>query len=183
MIIISPSVKHCGHHFLRYRILEPYFTGWPPHTQIPYEDKNYCLYGHFEHNNTNNFNTLWNNYGGMTTAVIPLRHPARVLESYRRRSTVQSREGEFMQEWRYMMDITQNFKDVWWFHLDDNDLREEQAHAIQFDLLGQAVDIDWSVNKKTGSKKDTHDLTITNELLKDIPQSFIDFYEEKKQWT
>ena len=183
-IVIAPSVKHCGHHFIMEQIFKPEYTPTPPYgTPIG----NTVFTGHFEE--CNGFNNMWFILGERYKIYIPLRHPARVLESIRRRGLRQVNfHSEFFMQWSTMMNCINHWsihgKKVMYIHLDDYELRTKQAASIldDLDMSHKYNSIDWSVNGKNGSRQNTHDLDINDELLVDVPKYFIDFYENAKSY-
>jgi len=175
-IVICPSVQHTGHNFMVRRIFEPYYIPHPPNRPLPDDDRNYMLTGHF--NDNHNFD--WNGLSQKFPVYMPLRHPARVLESFMRRNTVASSEAAFRSHWRAMMAfVKQCPTKIYYLHLDSA-LRCHQAGSILKSLDINDKTVDWSVTEETGSKQGTHDLELTGELIKRVPKFFIDFYEETK---
>lgn len=182
-IVICPSVKHCGHNFMMEQIFRPHYKPTPP----DYPDVGPTVFtGHFEE--TRNFNHIWATFGGVYPIFIPLRHPARVLESFRRRGLKQVKfQPGFYFQWYTMMTLVDYWEglgsEIHYLHLDDNDLRYKQAFNI-LSVLGiedKFHEIDWGINARNGCKSKTHNLEITDELTHEIPDQMIDFYYETKE--
>jgi hypothetical protein len=102
-----------------------------------------------------------------------MRHPARVWESFKRRG--KSKES-YDSQWRNMIDVVYKY-DPFFVHIDRPDIRDSQVSEMAR-RLDKPLKTDWHVGKDTGSHKNTHNLEITEELLKEIPQEYIDFYYE-----
>lgn len=179
MIVCCPSVPHCGHHFLMYRMFtdkaQSREYGWrilapklPPHIEL-----NTVYAAHFDPMWMPHWHRLVSRY----PVIVPLRHPARVAASYAGRTTVRSMRGDWVSQWDRMLSLS---TDNWLFlHLDDPAIRVRQAQDI-LNLIGSNRIIDWSIGDDSGSKAGTHDLELTPELLEGVPQRFIDFYEGAK---
>lgn len=103
--------------------------------------------------------------------VVPLRHPARCLESFRRRGRAY---GLYLQQWD---NLIENPPKAYYVHIDDLDRRD--ADIARFEHLIH-VPVDWNPSLASGAKRGTHNLEITNALLHDVPQDYIDFYMEEK---
>lgn len=178
MIFISPSVRHTGRNFLQKRIYEPSFRVWPRLRRPVPAGLDAVLTGHYvDSSGTNN---LWKGFAPKYTAILPIRHPARVAEAYRVRFAV-SGVGfdDFKYQWECMMELSEICKEVLWLHLDDPTLREEQAERIQL-KLGIKQPIDWTISEEINCRHGTHNIAITEELLDGIPPEFIKFYESRR---
>ena len=172
MIIACPSVPHTGHHFLKNRI----FKEWTPCSPAcVIESDNSVIMAHFDIE----FMDVWRRVVKEMPVIIPLRHPARSRVSFERRGTLGSDVVGHLHQWARLMEIDRIAEDVTYFHLDDNEIRETQIKAIcsRFNIDHA---IDWSVNAESGSKCGTHDLEITDSMMKSVPSEFIDFYLEKR---
>ena len=175
MIINAPSVPHTGHHFMMYRVFKDYAkTSVAGHRDVIFrEDEDILIADHFH----DAFMPSWIECLGKYPCVISLRHPARVLASYDSRNTTIATRRLFFAEWEAMMSVADLFKEPFYFHLDAYDVRKREADYLK-DRFGLTHEIDWSVSRETGSKHDNHDLALTEELLKDVPNLFVDFYEQ-----
>ena len=171
MMIAAPSVPHTGKHFLESRVFKGYQAIAPVHEG--HMLGNVLITAHFDIG----FMDAWVTWVRALPTVITLRHPARVLESYRRRATIGSKFASYLRQWESLMYIVKEAKDVSYLCIDDMEVREAQAEDIRnkFNLNV----FNWSVTSETGSKHNTHDLVLTDELLKDVPVEFINFYQEK----
>ena len=172
MIIACPSVPHTGHHFLKNRI----FNEWTPCSPAcVIESDNIVIMAHFDIE----FMDVWRMVVKEMPVIIPLRHPARSRVSFERRGTLGSDVVGHLNQWTRLIAIDKIAEDVTYFHLDDNEIREKQIDAIcsRFNI---DHDVDWSVNAESGSKCGTHDLKITDSMMKSVPSEFIDFYLEKR---
>lgn len=180
-IVLCPSVKHCGHHFMRHRIFEPlgYVATPPDQLSAAIFDRvdKIVAMGHYE--DTRNFNRLWRLLGGSAAVYVPLRHPARVLESCNRKGVLNSDYAVFHAQWSAMMHSVPFFREVYWLHLDEPNIRYLQADRILQSLEALPdFTVDWTVNEESGAKSGTHDLVLTEELLAKVPKGFIQFYYE-----
>ena len=173
MIICMPTVPHSGTHFLRNRVLnvDGRFTYVDPRVK-PEGDLIYTA--HYDTEYIKTWRTLVQQY----PTVITLRHPARTCESYRRRNVIGATNISYITQWEGLLHLSDYFNDVMYFHIDDNDIREEQAQRIQekFDL---PIGVDWSHGHDTNSKTGTHEWVIPPDYK--VPTEFIHFYEETKQ--
>lgn len=162
---------------MRYRFFEKIgFIAWPPHHKIK-SNNDHVLMGHFE--DTLKFNQRWMELGKVFPAFVPLRHPARSLLSMKARHVP---PHVYDHQWQSQLEFGHKFISTMYIHLDDKEIRERQLIDMLEFLGHEPWDFDWSVDEKeTGSKKKTHDAEITEELLKEVPQEYIDFYEEMKQ--
>lgn len=103
--------------------------------------------------------------------VIPLRHPARCLASFRSRNR---KYNFFTEQWDNML---KHNLDAHYIHIDDPDRRDEDIANIPLNL----GTVDWRPSITTGMKMHNHNLVITDEMLAEIPQQYIDFYNRHKK--
>lgn len=178
--VICPSVKHTGHHFMMNQIFKPEYIPTPPHkpdhinTRVVYT-------GHFEENL--GFNGIWSVMGCNHQTFIPLRHPARVLASFRSRGLmpVKYHPGFYFQ-WYTMMELCEYWtglgRKILYLHLDDLNIRESQSIAMlkNLDIAYKFNRLDWGINETNGCKQGNHSLEITSEMEKEIPVDMLDFY-------
>ena len=174
MIIACPSVPHTGHHFLKNRIFKELIPCSPADFDRGGLNNNVIM-AHFDIE----FMDAWNVIVKEMPVIIPLRHPARSRISSELRGVLGSNAKRHLKQWARLLEIDRIAEDVTYFHLDDMEIREGQANAI-CSRFGIDLDIDWSVNAESGSKCGTHDLKITDSMLKSVPKEFIDFYLEKR---
>ena len=101
--------------------------------------------------------------------VSPLRHPARVAESFKRRGSDVER---FFLQWSHFMRYFAPRVDLY-IHVD-HPCRDSEVESLA-DLLGKPISYDWAVTVESGSRQDTHALDIQNCTI-EIPDSFSEFY-------
>lgn len=167
-VIVAPSVPHCGHHFLMHRVL-PEFQIISPWDEPVEKRSAYCA--HFD----NKVIGYWPGLLPKYRAVVTLRHPRRVLESFRRRETVDSNETVYRMHWKRFLGLVDKMVSPLYLHLDAIDVREREAERIRAELGLDAASIEWDAID--GGKKGTHDFELTAENISEAPQEFVEFYE------
>ena len=172
MRFTCPSVPHNGHHLLRNRIMIRYHNLTP----FDYEnakDEQAIVSGHFHFNELHRWEQIIYKY----PAIIPLRHPARNLMSFQKRA--KSYEL-WMFFWSTMICFDHMYVDPLFVHIDDPEIRDYEVDLIQQRAEIERHQIDWSVDRgETGSQYGLHDVEITNEIMKQVPDRFLKYYYEK----
>lgn len=104
-----------------------------------------------------------------------LRHPARVLESFKRRQ----RGGyeDFLSQWDMMTDLLREY-DTTFIHVDREDLRDREINEARESLGLGKISIDWTPRIELGCYCGTHDLQLTDELVAEVPDWMVDFYNK-----
>lgn len=157
MTILVASVMHTGTHFVTDILLEGY---------IDNQEYYQC---HFDNKH---WNKMTNVLKMADIIIIPLRHPVRCLASFR----AKSRPFKFFQEqWDNMLKRDLNAHYV---HIDDPIRRYKDVESFKHVL--PVKDFDWAPTYKSGVRTHTHGLTVTDELLKEIPAEYVDFYWKEK---
>lgn len=120
-------------------------------------------------------------YGRMTKkledaehVIIPLRHPARCLEAFKRRN---KGYDDFVEQWDNMVARVSNMNPCY-VHIDDIERREQDVEKIS-NLVNPVID--WQPSVRAGMKTFTYKLELSDEMIKAIPKQYIDFYESDKQ--
>jgi hypothetical protein len=93
-----------------------------------------------------------------------------------------------MQLWEHMWHTTLQFSDVYidplYVHIDDKELRDYEVDLIQERAGIEKHQIDWSVDRvETGSQYGLHDAEITDDVLNDVPERFLDYYYNTRENT
>ena len=115
-------------------------------------------------------------FNGEIVIVVPIRHPARVYESFLgRNKTIK----EFTEQWINMIKYIHPLN-PWYIHMDLDDKYKDLARLEKFlDYKFPLLDgiYDWEViNTKAGTyKKPLEEFSFEN-----IPQEYIDFYESTR---
>lgn len=180
MVINVPSVMHTGTRLLtieilkgtrggKYNLDDYKYTNIPPMCGDTDDGDDHLHVGHVFSENMD----LWREAMRKFPTIVPLRHPSRVLESYRRRG---KSEDVYKSQWDNLISLVKDFK-VLYLHADMPNIRDDELKNIS-ELAGWNVSSDFPATKKTGSEYGTHDLTISDELLSDTPKEYIDFYME-----
>jgi len=135
-----------------------------------------ALMGHFDYK----FSLAWGYWMQQENVqiIIPLRHPARCLASFNKRNTINSTYESYCRQWDTLISMTRKLSNIMYLHLDDKVIRDKQAKAI-LEVIGLSHDVDWSVATETGSKHGTHEIEISDTLLENVPEKFINFYNSK----
>ena len=176
MILVMPTVPYSGTHFLKSRILnqDGLFKVINPSEGCS-GDKIYS--SHYE----DRFMAGWLNLVANYPTIIIMRHPYRNKIACERRPTTRNHVFDWYQNWTGLIDVSYHFVDVMYLHVDDMDIREDEAAAIRKRFrpdLGRHID--WTLNgKDTNTKSGTHSIDIEHDS--EIPEIFIDFYEMTKQ--
>jgi len=177
MIFAMPSVPHSGHHFMRYRV----FVGYNDNSPYDWDaditrgesrlNDPSIISGHFHGPEM----YLWEQIVQQYPVIVPLRHPARNWLSFQKR-----RKSHLLwsSQWDNMIRLSKTFVSPLYIHIDQLDVREDEA-AIMLDAADLDHEVDWSTDKnETGARYGTEFAEITEDLLEDIPQEYIDFYYE-----
>lgn len=94
------------------------------------------------------------------------------------------REKRFRLHWDRLLEVEERFRtegvEIKYFHLDDPDLRYEEAKEIQ-DFLGIDRPIDWEPTKQNGCVTGTHDLEIFEHECPEDYKSYQDLYQRTKE--
>jgi len=171
MIFACPSVPNNGHHVMRFRIFPDYEDNSPYDDKSAYHART-VISGHFHEAEI----PMWRDIVKEYRTIIPLRHPARSLLSYQKRG--KNYETWFGQ-WVAMIMMDELFKDPLYINIDRPAIRDTQAFIIREAMGIDDPFIDWTVNEQSGSKYGTHDAEITPDLMKWVPDQFVDYYESK----
>lgn len=182
-LILSPSCPHNGLHFVYEQLAKPKFE----RRNLEHKEEEYAKYtllqGHLY--DYMGYPDQWKYLGTKyKEAIIPLRHPYRVLDSFYRRY---EKDGKYpVQYYHHMMallNVVESFEkegvNILYFHLDDKEARLREAKAIQ-EFLGNHKDIDWWPTKENGCVSGTHDIELNHDYSKLVPQVLVDFYEGTK---
>lgn len=153
-MILVASVMHTGTLFTIKRILPDYDV-----EQVHFTDKH--------------INRMIDRVKGCKHVIIPLRHPARCLEAFKRRSKEYS---YFTEQWDNMLNMAGDMS-PYYIHIDDIDRRDDDIKRL---CVRTGGDIDWTPSIHAGMKTHTYDLEITDDMVKEIPKRYIDFYEADK---
>lgn len=175
MRILAPTIMHSGSHALWYGILNDWkhrdIHPYPVYTEAL--EENACLIGHLTDKHMNH----WKSWLGMEVVIMPMRHPAKVLESHYARL-------EYDQRW--IMWFNQNWLNAMWIeehhapyyiHIDQPELRDREL-AIINDELGLSLEHDWAINGKMGCKEGTHATKLREDLVHICPEAYVRYYEE-----
>lgn len=181
MIFNAPCVPHTGHNFVAHRLFKNYKKVSANEEGViidSSEGGNILIADHFHDNKLD----YWVQCLPLYPCIISLRHPVRCLVSHELRNTTLATPELFVIQWKQMMFMMDQYREPFFFHLDDLKNREQEAaHILR--LAGEDFEVDWSVNAESGAKKGTHDLEITQERLDRVPVEFVDFYYSTLQMS
>ena len=120
--------------------------------------------------------------------VSPMRHPALVMESFRRRDRKLTQKEkpfglnvlpgqDFESQWENLRYYDSQC-DINYIHIDDFKNRDGQVKVLG-ERIGYDLSCDWPIGaKESGATHGTHDLKITDELINKVPDWIMDFYNE-----
>ena len=108
-----------------------------------------------------------------------MRHPARVMESFRRRGR-SLKQGDrkydegcnFESQWKNLIKINDRYP-LSFIHIDSPSRDEQVWRASK--LLGVPLGMEWPV---LGERQGTKDMEITEEHINQVPHWIMDFYNE-----
>ena len=169
MLICVPSITHSGTHLLRHFVLEEYKTqvGFAARTR----DMNTMMAGHLLNASANVIRKACEDADRVYT---PLRHPVRILESFKRKNAPFE---YYMEQWGLMVNVLSKYNPTY-FHTDIPELRVIESQEIRKDLRLPNIEIDWTPRKETGCVRGTHDFEVTPELEAEIPDWIMEFYNK-----
>jgi hypothetical protein len=119
--------------------------------------------------------------------VSPMRHPARVMESFRRRDRKLRPEDkpeglnilpgqDFESQWENLRYYNSQCE-INYIHIDDLENRDNQVKELG-EKIGYDLTCSWPLSiKESGASHGTHDLEITQELINQVPDWILDYYE------
>lgn len=167
MIVCVPTVMHTGTHVIRNQVFsgfqEIHFKG------LGFQGNKGQVVGHLLNNTVCHWIKAFDKFGNI---FMPIRHPSRVLESFRRRDKC---ERFYREQWDLFLEIGAAY-DITYLHIDDLALRDKQVVRIS-EQIGMPVTPSWELE---GSEHGTHDMEITQGLLDQTPERYIRFYEDTK---
>ena len=161
MIIVLPTIMHTG----TFLLIDDVFK-WFKHIGCAQEPEGDCV---IHCHTTNSFFYEVASCMDKHPVVSPIRHPARVLESFKRRNHLNYRV--FREQFGCMADLVEG-RDVFYIHIDEPDLRDAELARINNEL-GLKLKTDWPLVNCVGK---THDIKLTKEMMDEIPQWIMDFY-------
>lgn len=165
-LVCVPSIMHTGRH-----VLQTIFTrenwkqvGPNPDTHFypPKPKQDHIIYFHLVDGHS-----AYYNIAEQYPLVCPMRHPVRVLESFRRRGLT---KDYFEEQWRNQIRV-HNWRPLY-IHIDSTHRDEQLANASR--KLGRKLSTNWPVL----TVKNTVDFEVTDERLAEIPDFIMDFYTE-----
>ena len=126
--------------------------------------------------------------------VSPMRHPARILASFKSRNRpitpadtkeriahlpkdmrqMGMREGaDFESQWKNLEHFMGKF-DISFIHIDSPD---RNVHVETFSKkIGRELTCDWPLTSNSGARCGNHDLEVTDEMISEIPDWIMDIY-------
>lgn len=169
MIVCLPTIMHTGTQLMVYGLFKE-FTQAKPDTYWKF-DGDIIVYKHVGKD-------LYGDWFGLlrNPIVVPLRHPARVLESFQRRGR---NIEHYLEQWEVMINEVHRLNPMY-IHIDSN-IRDSQVNAIS-KVIGKDLNIDWSeVIRGRPGTEGTHNMELPGRMPELIPQHFIDFYQDTRQ--
>jgi len=164
---------HTGNHLAQQHIFEQ-FTECP-HKDIKTSEGLLLITSHVIDDIMDRW---WSSLPHADHVFTVMRHPARVMESFRRRGRSlktgdkQYDEGNnFESQWKNLIEISEDYK-INYIHIDREDRNDYVDKASE--LLGAELGKDWPV---LGERQGTKDLQLNNELISRVPDWILDFYE------
>ena len=172
--ICLPTIMHTGNHLAQQHI----FKGFTqcPHVAIKEAEGLSLITSHVIDDVMDRW---WTSLPHADVVFTTLRHPARVMESFRRRGRSlkagdrQYDEGcNFESQWKNLIEISKEYE-INYIHIDlpDRDKYVEKASSV----LGIDLGKGWPV---LGEQQGTKDLEITDELINQVPDFIMGFYEK-----
>ena len=167
MIILIPSVMHTGLHLLldvfkHWKVIGPVLDGSQVMTP-PQDEERYIIPVHLTKSNREIYR-LVQDY----PSVVPMRHPVKVLESFKRRGLTQE---YFEEQWKCLIRIKDRL--IRYVHVDQE--RRDQDLEIAGKLAGTRLSSDWPIL----TVKNTIDFEVTEDRVKSLP----DWVMEHYKWT
>jgi len=170
--IVVPTMMHSGTHLLRYVILNGYVKNKNEDCFFNGDSGRIMTTFHV-HSHTDQYKDLLNKNPVFTC----LRHPLRMIQSYRRREGpgvgLSQKIQHFHAGWKWMME--QLPEKALFVHID-SDKRDAQVDAMS-EALNLPLIKDWRVNEFSGSVHGTHNVGI-NGSDPEVKQEYIDYYYE-----
>ena len=161
MIILIPSVMHTGRH-----VLATAFSGWKttgPVIDELEEESRYIMLLHL----TDKDKILYQHIRDFP-AVVPIRHPVRVWESWKRKQSPQMTFQYFEEQWKNLIRVKDHLISYVFIDEDRRDKDLEKAGR----LAGARLKTDWPVLSQTN----TVDFEVTQERVKEIPDWIMEHY-------
>jgi len=190
MLIATPSIMHTGTHLFENFIFRD-FEPWPGYG-VGGADYTYKV-----HYISSAMSMIEKALAEADFIVSPMRHPARILESFKRRQRSISLNdvlsipyvkrpviygirdgGDYETQWRNLAYCMSNYN-IRFIHVDDFENRDAQVEQLAKDI-GKELHPEWPINRHSGSSCNTHNLEITGELLDEVPAWILSLYELTK---
>lgn len=149
------------------------FSGFDHKTPITYEPGpgDTVIYQHVYKKHFDLWGDLLNN-----PIVVPLRHPFRVWESYRRRGRLDRGFDVFVEQWDMMINQFHPLNPMY-IHID-SDSRDQEVQAV-CEALDRDLAVDWAdiIRGKPGTES-TFDLPLPEIMPSYLPAEYTDFYHD-----
>lgn len=131
MIILLPTIKHTGSHFVLKQLLKDFIRidlkSAENRIEMLGEHENGVVFDHlFPHKMD-----LWRKFLGKYPAIVPIRNKNEVWKSWLKRAEEPDREL-FNQMWDIVEDIDQHY--VFYINIDNNVIRDKQLDVINKEL-------------------------------------------------
>jgi len=156
-MICVPTIMHSGTHVLRYRVLKPFMDDMVK----------------FHLTECDRFKRELDELPIFTS----LRHPRRIMESYRRRAELKRKtrypHDRATLDWQFR-ELIDNIskRSPLYLHVDD-ECKHIEVDVME-EFLGRPLGRDFSVSLETNARCGTHDVDIDD--CPEVPQEYIDFY-------
>jgi len=160
---------HTGTHFIKYGVFKcpNLFRDIPPSHQGDDGEK-LIMVAHV----VNQHLHLWDGLLEQHPIVAPLRHPAKVLRSFKHRG---KKKKSYIEQWNNMIKIIHPHKPLY-LHIDEPKIRDKELKKIS-ELADEDLSVNWDEILRGGAETEpTHNLEINEKTLKGVPEKLIDFY-------
>ena len=165
MIIFTPTVMHSGTHFLYADILRDFKTSVMG-SETKEEPQN--IHTHVLDEKLPRFPKYLD-----LPILVPMRHPARVYESWFRRKRKKIIDCDI--QFGNMIDVVHPHNPM--YLVIDHDERDKRLSEIS-DKLGVKLSTEWLMGH--GIVHNTGNCDITDQMMDRVPDFVMDFYEEVK---
>ena len=188
MLVATPSIMHTGTHLFENYIFKD-FESYPGYSK---EGVDYAYKIHYI---TQARPVLDEVLEKADYIVSPMRHPARVLQSFIRRnrsldmndylkipfvvrkSIYGAMTGDdYETQWRTLAYFMGKYN-IKFIHVDDFSGRDEQVQEVS-KIICKPLSCEWPVDRTSGSSCNTHNYEFTTEDLEKVPAWILDLYNE-----
>jgi hypothetical protein len=174
VIVCIPTIKHSGTHLLKNDIFKAFKNAsYVQALDGGCDDGDYSVTWHVV---GQNFDTMAEVMDLGIPIISPMRHPARVKESYIRRGMYPPRcdSQSFDTQWKNMIKIYEKY-DPMYIHIDSENRDSDVLKVAS--KISRDLHTDWPL---LGATHGVHDFKVTDDSIKGIPNWVMDFYNSIK---